>query len=147
MTLLATAICLNVVVTKLSLINLTPSYQCVNAMFVTNFALMNFFLYQVTIPQRALLASIPALLLSLSITIRLTVKATQARQNALIAAIVACWVVFMTAMYLAIDWVVQQALPDKKHRSLLTIKSRSKPSASCVSSSDQTNSPSAALRR
>ena len=31
--------------------------------------------------------------------------------KALIAVIVACWVVFMTAMYLAIDWVVQQVLP------------------------------------
>ena len=67
--------------------------------------------------------------------------------KALIAAIVVCWVVFITAMYLAVDWVVQQALPDKKHRSLLINKSRSKPSASYVSSLDQINSPSGALRR
>ena len=106
MTPLATAICLNVVVTKLSLVNLTPSYQCVSAMFVTNFALMNFFLYQVTIPQRAFLASIPALLLSLYYNSP-DGQSDSSETKALIAAIVACWMVFMTAMYLAIDWVVQ----------------------------------------
>ncbi|KAL2052949.1 hypothetical protein ABVK25_006890 [Lepraria finkii] len=82
-------------------------------MFVTSFALMNFFLYQVTIPRLALLASVPAWkAVALAICYNSPHgQSDSSEMQALIAAIVACWVVFMTAMYLANDWVVQQALP------------------------------------